>query len=172
MTRRESHSGLQIEALNKEHDREGFSCGVPGLDSYIRQQAGQDLRRNLATTFVLTRDGRQIIGYYTLSAHTLNARDLPAETGKKLPRFPIPVTLLGRMAVDAAFHGQGLGKLILMDALERAWLSSKQIASWAVVVDAKQGAREFYLSYEFKPLPLSPDRLFLPMISIEAMAAR
>jgi predicted GNAT family N-acyltransferase len=162
-------SRLQIEPLSKVHDREGFVCGVAELDSYIRQQAGQDLRRNLAAIFVLTPNGRQIAGYYTLSAHSLNARDLPGPVGKRLPRFPLPVTLLGRMAVSEAFRGQGLGKFLLMDALERAWLSSRQIASWAVVVDAKAGAREFYLKYQFMPLPCNPDRLFLPMASIEEL---
>lgn len=163
MIGKKSQLSLRIEPLSPDHDREGFTCGVAELDSYIRQQAGQDLRRNLATIFVLTPDGQQIAGYYTLSAHSLNARDLPSELGKKLPRFPLPVTLLGRMAVSEALRGQGMGKFMLMDALERAWLSSKQIASWAVVVDAKTGAREFYLKYEFLPLLSNPDRLFLPM---------
>ena len=169
MIARRTEPVLRVEPLSEEHDREGFHCGVPELDSYIRQQSGQDLRRHLATTFILTEDGRQIAGYYTLSAHTLYASDLPSEVGRKLPKFPIPVTLLGRMAVSEALRGQGLGKLLLMDALERAWLSSKQIASWAVVIDAKEGAREFYLRYEFKPLPANPTRLFLAMASIEEM---
>lgn len=169
MTGKRTEPLLRIEPLSKEHEREGFFCGIPELDSYIRQQSGQDLRRHLATTFILTPDGRQISGYYTLSAHTLLARDLPLDVGRKLPRFPLPVTLLGRLAVSKALVGRGLGQLLLMDALQRAWLSSKQIASWAVVVDAKEGAREFYLRYEFKPLPSDPVRLFLPMASIGEM---
>jgi len=160
---------FRIEPLGREHERESFSCGVRELDAYIRHQAGQDSRRDLATVFVLTPNGRQIVGYYTLSAHTLNARDLPAEIGRKLPRFPIPVTLLGRMAVSETSRGQGIGKLLLMDALERAWLSSMQVASWAVVVDTKAGARDFYLKHEFLQLPRSPDRLYLLMKSIEEM---
>ena len=165
------HGAFRIEPLGAGHERETFSCGVPELDGYIRQQAGQDLRRKLATVFVLTLDGRQVAGYYTLSAHTINARELPEDLGRKLPKFPIPVTLLGRMAVGNVFRGQGLGRFILMDALQRLWQSSQQIASWAVVVDAEAGARDFYLEHEFIQLPGKPDRLFLPMKTIEELVS-
>ncbi len=113
--------------------------------------------------FVLTSDGKTIAGFYTLSAHSILAVDLPEILGKKLPRFPLPVTLLGRMAVSQSLHGQRLGEFLLMHALERAWIGSQQVASWAVVVDAKMGAREFYLKHDFVALPSQPDRLFLPM---------
>lgn len=169
MTSRAARQDIWIETLGKEHEREEFDCGVPELDAYIRQQAGQDSRRNLAAVFVLTPNGRTVVGYYTLSAHSLNAKDLPEKLGKRLPRFPIPVTLLGRMAVSRNHQGQRLGEYLLTDALERAWRSSRQIASWAVVVDAKAGAREFYLKYGFQPLPASPVRLILPMRTIEEM---
>ncbi len=127
------------------------------------------MERNLAAVFVLTSDGKTIAGFYTLSAHSIHAAELPDELTGKLPRFPLPVALLGRMAVSQSSHGQGFGEFILMHALERAWLGSQQVASWAVVVDAKLGARTFYLKYDFVPLPLKPDRLFLPMKTIERL---
>src|ERR1039458_6780775 len=92
----------RVEPLASSHDREGFFCGLSPLDLYIRQQAGQDLKRNLAAVFVLTADGRTIAGYYTLSAHSLDAAELPPATARKLPRFPLPVTLLGRMEIGRA----------------------------------------------------------------------
>lgn len=110
-------------------------------------------------------------GFYTLSAHSILAAALPESLAKKLPRFPLPVTLLGRMAVSEASRGHGLGEFLLMHALERAWLGSQQVASWAVVVDAKQGARDFYLKYDFAPLPSQPGRLVLPMRTIEKLFA-
>ncbi len=127
--------------------------------------------RNLAAVFVLTRDGVEVAGFYTLSAHSIHAEDLPRGLGKKLPRFPLPVTLLGRMAVGKTVQGRGLGEFLLMHALERACIGSRQIASWAVVVDAKAGARDFYTKYDFAPLPSNSDRLFLPIKTIARLFA-
>jgi predicted GNAT family N-acyltransferase len=129
------------------------------------------LKRKLAAVFILTPDSKTIAGFYTLSAHSMQAADLPDELAKKLPHFPLPVTLLGRMAASQSLRGQGLGEFLLMHALKRAWLGSQQVASWAVVVDAKMGARDFYLKDDFAALPLQPDRLFLPMKTIERLFA-
>lgn len=167
-----SRPAYRIEPLGPAHDRAGFSCGVPALDAYIQRQARQDMERSLAAVFLLTRDGETIDGFYTLSAHSILAADLPEAQAKKLPRFPLPVTLLGRMAVSESVRGQGLGEFILMHALERALLGSRQVASWAVVVDAKENARDFYLKYEFLPLPSRPGRLFLPMKTIEKLFSK
>jgi len=169
VTTRNLKLDYRIEPLGSRHDRAAFSCGVAALDIYIQRQASQDMERNLAAVFVLTSDGKTIAGFYSLSAHSIHAADVPEELTRKLPRFPLPVTLLGRMAVSQSSHGQGFGEFLLMHALERAWLGSQRVASWAVVVDAKLGARAFYLNYDFVPLPLKPDRLFLPMKTIERL---
>ncbi len=171
MTSRNPDVEYKIEPLGSLHDRAAFSCGVAALDDYIHRQARQDLERKLAAVFVLTSDGKTIAGFYTLSAHSIQAADLPEELARKLPRFPLPVTLLGRMAVSRSLHGKRLGEFLLMHALERAWFGSQQVASWAVVVDAKLGARDFYLKHDFVPLPMQPDRLFLPMKTIEHLFA-
>jgi GNAT superfamily N-acetyltransferase len=157
----------KIEPLASNHDRTAFSSGVQELDHYIRQQAGQDLKRKLAAVFVLAMENDGIAGFFTLSARSLSASELPPEIGKKLPRYPLPVTLLGRMAVSQSLQGKGIGKLLLFEALDQALRSSQQVGSWAVVVDAKVGAREFYLKYGFLPLPDQPERLVLPMRMIE-----
>jgi len=164
-------SGIEyrIEPLRSHHDRADFACGVPELDMYLQRQARQDQERKLAAVFVLTADGKTVAGFYTLSAHSILAADLPEGYPKKLPRFPLPVTLLGRMAVSQNLHGRRLGEFLLMHALERAWTGSQQVASWAGVVDAKAGAREFYLKHDFVPLPSQPNRLFLPMATIEKL---
>ena len=160
-----------MEALSAKHDRLGFSCGVPALDRYLQKQARQDRERDLATVFVLTPDSVAIAGFYTLSASSINGVDLPEEFGKKLPRFPLPATLLGRMAVGRSLHGQHLGRLLLTDALERAWRVSRQIASLAVIVDAKEGSGSFYRKYGFRELPQKPSRLFLPMDTVGKFVA-
>ena len=162
-------AGYNVEQLGPNHDRVAFCCGVPELDAYLHRQAFQDLKRNLAAVFVLTADSKTVAGFYTLSAHSLLAAELPQTAGKKLPRFPLPVTLLGRMAVAKSVQGNGWGQFLLLHALKRAWIASNQIASWAVIVDAKAGARDFYLKHDFVPLLAQLDRLFLPMKTIEKM---
>jgi GNAT superfamily N-acetyltransferase len=171
MTFRGKTFGYTVEPLGPNQDRKTFTCGVDELDLYLRQHASQDGKRKLAAVFILTSDGTNIAGFYTLSAYSILAAELPVEFGKKLPRFPLPVTLLGRMAVSESLRGRGLGEFLLMHALERAWLGSLQVASWAVVVDAKSGAREFYVKHSFLPLPNRPERLFLPMKTIEGLFA-
>lgn len=162
-------AAYKIEPLGPNHDRASFSCGIIDLDRYIQRQAGQDQKRKLAAVFVLTPNGESVAGFYTLSAHSILAADLPLDLAKKLPRFPLPASLLGRMAVTQSLQGQGLGEFLLLHALERALLGSQQVASWAVVVDAKAGAREFYLKHDFIPLHTNSDRLFLPMTTIGRM---
>jgi GNAT superfamily N-acetyltransferase len=159
----------KIERLAANHDRSAFSCGVSAIDTYLQRHARQDSDRNLAAIYVLTPDSRTILGFYTLSASSILPTELPEALANKLPRFPLPATLLGRMGVNQSAQGQSIGKLLLMHALERALLGSKQVASWAVIVDAKLGARDFYLKYEFAPLTINPDRLFLPMKTIHRL---
>jgi len=169
VTGKVSTTVYRVEPLGPGHERTGFCCGNPGLDNYLQQQAGQDQKRKLAAVFVLTADGQSVNGFYALSALSILAAELPPEVAKKLPRFPLPVTLLGRMAVAQSLQGKGWGEFLLLHALERAVQASRQVASWAVVVDAKAGAREFYLKHGFIQFPTQPDRLFLPMKTIEKM---
>jgi predicted GNAT family N-acyltransferase len=159
----------RVEPLGSTHDRAAFCCGVPELDAYLHRQAGQDQKRKLASVFILTKDGENVAGFYTLSAHTIRVAELPADLARRLPRFPVPVTLLGRIAVAQSLQGRGWGEFLLVHALKRAAMGSRQVASWAVVVDAKAGARDFYLNQDFTPLSARPERLFLQMKTIEEM---
>ncbi len=161
-----SRETYRIEKLTADHDRESFRCGVEPLDRYIQQQAGQDSKRNTAAVFILTPDSLSIAGFYTLSALSISVAALPPALQKKLPRIPIPATLLGRMAVSETRRGQGLGVYLLMDALHTAYITSQSVASWAVIVDAKEGARDFYLKRGFAPFVDDENRLFLPMTTI------
>lgn len=131
----------------------------------------QDFRKRVAAVFVLTSDGESVAGYYTLSQYSVALDSLPPETARKLPRYPlVPATLLGRLAVSTARRGEGFGSLLLMDALYRSLLGSRQLASAAVIVDAKDdSAAAFYKKYGFIALPRIPNRLFLPMATIDAL---
>jgi ribosomal protein S18 acetylase RimI-like enzyme len=162
----------RVEALGKEHDRSGFSCGSAALDKYLGVQARQDARKHAAVTFVLC-EGKSntVVGFYTLSAVGVDVGAWPENVAKKLPRYPVlPATLLGRLAIDKRVQGRGAGEHLLMDALHRSLQTSRQVASVAVVVDAKADrAVGFYTRYDFTPLVDPPIRLFLPMSVIEKL---
>ena len=164
--------GLLIEPLGKEHDRKAFSCGNEGLDRYLREQISQDMKRRVATPFVLIEPPQKIvIGYYTLAAGSVALDEWPSALAKKLPPYQrIPVTLLGRLALDKKHQGRGLGQHLLMDALFRSLGAAKEIASVAVIVDAvNDAARDFYKHYGFIVFPNHPYRLFLHMQTISDM---
>jgi GNAT superfamily N-acetyltransferase len=157
----------------KKHDRTAFSCEHDALTTYIKQQASQDIKRSVAAVFVLTPDSKTIAGFYTLSQYAVDAGTIPEETMQqlRLPKYKeLPATLLGRLARSLAFKGQGVGELLLMHALKQALDQSKIIASTAVVTDAKdEWAKTFYEKYGFMELPDHPNRLFLPMKTVERM---
>lgn len=157
------------EPLGKHHDRSAFSCGSPPLDRYIKKQASQDARRRLAAPFVVCALGTtRVVGYYTLSAISIDVGELPEATAHRLPGYPeMPAILLGRLAVDETYRGRGLGGWLLVDALSRAWRQSDTLGAAAVVVDAQdEAAAAFYEHHGFHRFPDRPDRLFLPMKTI------
>jgi predicted GNAT family N-acyltransferase len=162
--------GYYFEPLGEQHDRAAFSCGVEALDNYFRgDPIRQDVSRKTANAFVLTNDGKSVAGFYTLSPISILSVDLPARLAKKLPQRPIGATLIGRMGMDVSLQGNRLRELMLTDALYKAWQASQLVSSWAVVVDGKEGTREFYIKYEFTPFATQPNRLFLPMRKIDLM---
>jgi GNAT superfamily N-acetyltransferase len=164
---------LAIELLDsKKHSRSAFSCGNESLDNYIRKQASQDLKKNVATIFVLIDSpNAEIIAYYTLSSYTVDITNLDETFAKGIPRYPLlPATLLGRLAVDNNFQGQGLGKVVLIDAFKKVLDATKQVASLALVVEAiDEDAIRFYQKYGFQQFKQHPNRLYLSMKSIASV---
>ena len=154
------------------HDRAAFACGVEALDRYLRVQAGQDVRRRVATCFVLVGDGDPVPrGYYTLAAATVALSELPPALAKRLPRYPlVPAALMGRLAVAARHRGQGHGERLLLDALARTLRS--EIATLALLVDAKDdAAAAFYARYGLRPLTRDGRRMFMPMAEVAKLFA-
>ena len=155
--------------LNSKHEKSEFACGNKYLDNYIQRQASQDIKRKLSACFVLTNEENEVKGFYTLSNAGIPREAIPKTISKKLPRAygSLPVTLLGRLAINQKHKGQGLGKLLLIDALKRSFEASKVIGSMAVVVDPiDENAAKFYEKYGFILLPDS-GKMFLPMKTIE-----
>jgi len=159
----------RIRSLDTAVDQAAFHCGQQPLDDYIRRYASQDVRRNIARVFVATpqRDPQRLAGFYTLSAGSVGCSDLPEALARKLPRYPVPVALIGRLAVDFGFQGQGLGSILVADACQKVIQASTVLAIAGIVVDAKDTAAEaFYRHFAFVPLPGRPDRLLLPAAAI------
>ena len=158
-----------VEPFDKaRHERKDFSCGVDSLDQFFRTRSSQDSRKTLTAVFVLAA-GSTVLGYYTLSAYTIEPGELPEDVARKFPSYPkLPATLIGRLAVDRRYQGQGLGEVLLMDALRLALSNTATVGSIAVVVEAEnEKAQSFYLSYGFISFPNQPGKLFLPMRTIK-----
>jgi GNAT superfamily N-acetyltransferase len=165
-----SSPDLAIEPLGSHHDRIGFTCGDERLDRYLQTQASQDVRRRANGVFVLVDRYRPngALGYYTLCATALPQGEVPIAARKHIPRYPlVSATLIGRLAVAASHQGQGLGALLLADAVQRAYASASSVGSSMLVVDAiGERAAAFYAANGFIRLPDSL-RLLLPMATIE-----
>jgi hypothetical protein len=114
--------------LRPEYEKAAFSCGVPALDSYLKERARLDVKRGMCAVHVLT-EGTTIIGFYTLSAFTLQLQSLPREIAKKYPaNMLLPCWLIGRLAVDLKFQKQNFGQILLADALQNIVTLSEKAA--------------------------------------------
>lgn len=159
-----------IEPLDGDlHDRQSFACGIDALDRYLRTQATQEARRRISSCWVAALPSGRIVGYYTLAACGIALTDLPPDLAQKLPRYPlVPAVRLGRLAVDRAWQGRGLGAALLADALARA--AQAEIAAYAMLVDAKDDAAAgFYRHYGFMALQDRPLTLFLPLATVKPL---
>ena len=155
---------------SKKHDRAAFSCGEPSLDSYIKRQASQDMKRGAAAAYVLTvGDDNRVTGYYTLSANRVLLKGVTEGDQKKLARCPeTPACLIGRLAVDETYKKRGLGGFLLQHALKRALEQSQGLGIALVIVDAlNENAQRFYEKYGFELLASNDERrLYLPVKTI------
>ncbi len=159
----------QIEPLTGEHDRSTFRCGKPSLDEFLQRLVTQYEKRNIGRTFVLVEPPDSLVlGYYTLASSSVPFANVPTSKSKKLPKHPVPVVLLARLAVDLSRQGTGMGTALLVDALRRALALSRQLGIHAVEVDAIDAdAKAFYERFGFVPMVNDLLHLFLPIAVIE-----
>jgi GNAT superfamily N-acetyltransferase len=161
-----------IELLNKKHNRNNFGCGKERLNNYLKTRAGQDIKRKLSACFVLSeKETNNIKGYYTLSNNSISLSSFPEKIQKKLPKSytSIPTTLLGRLAIDKNYQGKGIGKILLIDALKRSYEISREVGSFAVVVDPiDEEAERFYKRYDFIKLPDS-EKMFIAIKTLQEL---
>lgn len=158
----------RIERLGKGHDKKHFDCGEPSLNEYLHKYAGQGARLGLGRTYVAVEEGeRKVAGYYTLSSGSVAFAELPQDMAAMLPKYPIPVALLSRLAVDRSYQGRKLGERLLVDALRRCVNVSEELGVLAVEVHAlNERARSFYVKYGFTQLQDDEMHLYLPMKTI------
>jgi GNAT superfamily N-acetyltransferase len=161
-----------ILPITDQHDRSQFDCGEASLDDFLKQYARQNEEKGVGRTFVLVREGEQrVLGYYTLAGGQFERDNLPPKAAKKLPKYPVPVVVLGRLAVDRSVQGKKLGDMLLKDALHRALNVSEQIGCYAVLVRALHAkAAEFYAKFGFVPFVSDPLQMYLPVATIRSAA--
>jgi len=163
-----------LETISKKHDRSRFDCGEPDLNNYLKKFARQNAQNNISQTFVVVshKDSKKILGFYSFNAGSIEFNTLPQDIYKKLPKYPIPIARLSRLAVDKSAQKKGLGEWLVMDAFKRCVKLSKEIGIFGLVVDAKhERAKKFYFQYGFHELNTQSLTLFIPTKTIIAMMA-
>lgn len=172
---------MQIRALRASDDRSQFRSGDPDLDRFLERFAGQNQFRHYVGVTYVAVEGERILGYATLAPGQIEIEGLPAAEQGRLPRYPLPVLRLARLAVDRSAQGQGFGSLLLRFVLELAAQMADDYGCVGVVVDAKPAAVEFYTGHGFVPVDATqgasearpqPKPMFLAMRAIKAALRR
>jgi GNAT superfamily N-acetyltransferase len=158
----------RIDPLGSHHIRSNFSCGVASLDDFFRTQVTQYERRGLGRSYVATEhSGMPVVGYYTLATSSIKAQNLAPEAARRLPRHPIPVVLLARLAVDQSHQKTGIGARLLKDAITRTHRVAQEIGAFAIHVEAVDDrAAAFYRKFGFVSFPAKPLELYLPLATL------
>jgi GNAT superfamily N-acetyltransferase len=151
----------RIEKLRRDHLVEGFDCGREALNRYLRRYAWQNQQAGAAQTYLGIAD-EAIIGYHTLAVGQVTIDDAPARLTKGLAKHPVPIMLLARLATDRRWQGQGVGRALLKDAIQRTLQAADIAGIRALAVHAKdREARRFYEHFDFVPSPTDPLHLFI-----------
>lgn len=154
-----------VVPLDASHDLSQFSCGKPETDDWLRGYSLTNMGLGATRTYVTCEAGGSVVrGYHSLAASSIEFQKAPRKARKQLGRYPIPVVLLARLAVDQRFQGRGAGAALLIDALRRSYAAAQIIGARGVLVDAlDDDARAFYERYDFEPSPTNPYQLLLLM---------
>lgn len=164
---------LRFERFVKtRHRRDGFDCGNAALNDYLKTRLNQQMNRGLTVGYVLADADGRIAGYVTLSGGELPLAVIPAGHGFPV-KLPLPTTLIGRLAVDRAFQGQGVGGDLLVHALRIAVRVADEVASAVIEVDViDDRARRFYEHFGFRRLPDDELHVYLPMADARVLITR
>jgi GNAT superfamily N-acetyltransferase len=159
---------LRIEKLQRTHEIETFDCGQPELNRFLIRHALQAQQANSSQTYVGL-SGKTVIGFYTIVAGEVRHADAPERVAKGMPRYPIPLLILARLAVHSKWQGRGIGAGLLLDALGRTLQAADIVGARALAVHAKDdSAASFYRHFGFMPSPTDKKHLFLLIKDIRA----
>jgi ribosomal protein S18 acetylase RimI-like enzyme len=167
-----------VELDVASHDRESFDCGEDELNDFIRTKASKHMLVGISRTMLLPAatplaSGKlPICAFYTIAPASIARETFPKELAKRLPFYPIPVFLIAQLAVHSECHGQGLGKITLIKALEHLYKVNDHMKAFAIIVDCLNGAAEkFYSKYGFEILCQhnGRTRMFLPMKAVSRL---
>ncbi|MBV5309576.1 GNAT family N-acetyltransferase [Chromatium okenii] len=164
---------MKIELLDPaRHERRGFESGNAQLDEYLHRYAMQGQRQQLVRVYVAVDDLNRFVGYCTLSAASVRHTELSPDHARRLPRYPLPAVLIGRLASDrtARATGQRIGSRLLIHALKQALRAADSIGVQCVIVDSKPDAVGFYQRFGFMPLQADGHQLYLPIATIRMLA--
>jgi GNAT superfamily N-acetyltransferase len=151
---------------------EEFECGQPALNQFLQRFALASQQAHSAQTYVCCYQAK-VIGYYSLAVGSVVAAAASPRVMKGMPQRPVPVMILGRLAVDLSHQSLGLGKALLKDALKRTAQAADIAGIRALLVHAKdQTARDWYAQWEFEPSVTDPFHLFLLMKDLKAIIRR
>ena len=149
-------------SIDGSYDLDSFDCGVDLLNVYLKKYALQNHRNSSSRTYVAIKDEKKVVGYFSLAYGSVEHSTTPPRISQGLGRYPVPVLILTRLAVDKSCQQIGLGKALLKQALLKALNASEIAGLRAVVVHAKDdNARRFYEKFGFSSSPLDPLHLFL-----------
>jgi GNAT superfamily N-acetyltransferase len=154
------------EHLTSEHDVSAFDCGVPELDDWLKRRALQNEATRASRTFVVIANGR-VVGYYALATGAVSHAEATGRVRRNMPE-PIPVMVLGRLAVDREYQGTGLGVALLKDALLRTIQAAEIASIRAVLLHAvSEAAKRFYLHHGFVESPIDSMTLMVSLADVE-----
>lgn len=161
---------METVLLDKsKHERHHFDCGVDALNNYLKVMASQQAKRDNSRTFVLEDDNdpRIIVGFYTLTMTPIDLKALPAQLQKK-HQSSTSGGLIARLAIDKRYKGKGIGEWLLIDALKKLLQASNTVAFPVIIVDAKDGAENFYTKYGFTPFTEADNKLFITIADVRS----
>ncbi|OKH18472.1 GNAT family N-acetyltransferase [[Limnothrix rosea] IAM M-220] len=148
------------EKLNIHHDLSSFCSGVDSLDQWLKTRASKNEQQNASRTYVVC-DETQVVGYYCLAAGAIATKLATGKVKRNMPN-PIPVMIIGRLAIDQNWQGQGLGKALLRDAILRVLQAADIAGVRAVLVHAiSEQAKHFYEACGFAASPIEPMTLMI-----------
>jgi GNAT superfamily N-acetyltransferase len=161
----------RVEKLRREHAVEGFDCGREELNRYLLRYAWPNQQAGASQTYIGIADDA-IVGFYTLAVGHVTHEDAPARLTRGLPRHPVPIMLLARLAVDRRWHGRGVGRALLRDAMQRTLQAAEIAGIRAFAVHAKdEDARRFYEHFDFISSPVDPMHLFVLLKDVRRIVA-